>query len=450
MGNYERYHFDNRDQEAGESINTYEANLRSLSDRCNFGALKDEMIRDNIVCGVRDSSLRKKLFQVPELTLQRCIDMCRSAEATSTQLKAMSVQNSHAHPPTEVNFVKKTSKGTDKSSFVKDCLFCSQTHEKERSKCPAFTKICSACQKENHFALKCAQKKKLNKTKRPRNREPPHKHSVNQFDFHDSGEEILSVSCYEEEINAIDNPSNKILATMKIGGKSMKMLIDSGGSCNVLPIKYLPKETVVEKSSHTLKMYSRSVMSAVAQAKIPLVNPKNRENYLIDFTNVDGNFAPLLGLETAQKMKILVVQTQNILSIGEDTLSCDAQKPTFTRDAVMSEHSDVLEKSLAGWKEKYTLKQPLMLLLQLCRLHVLEEIPVKALGESQSCEWRGSCSWGWQPRQYGAQCKVWGIHNLLLHCANDYSLCTYSGKTETKSFQVMTLSEALTSTKQTT
>ncbi|XP_067035289.1 uncharacterized protein [Acropora muricata] len=60
-------------------------------------------------------------------------------------------------------------------------------------------------------------------------------------------------------------------------------------------------------------------------------------------------------------------------------------------------------------------------------LHVLEEIPVKALGESQSCEWRGSCSWGWPPRQYGAQCKVWGIHNLLLHCADDYSLCTYSG-----------------------
>ena len=64
---YERYRFDNCDQEAGESINTYAANLRSLSDRCNFGALKDEMIRDNIVCRVRDSSLRKKLFQYRNL-----------------------------------------------------------------------------------------------------------------------------------------------------------------------------------------------------------------------------------------------------------------------------------------------------------------------------------------------------------------------------------------------
>ena len=81
--------FNNRDQEAGESVDTYPLNLRSLSDTCNFGALKDEIIRDRIVCGVRDSSLRKKLLQVPELTLERCIDMCRSAEAASTQLEAI-------------------------------------------------------------------------------------------------------------------------------------------------------------------------------------------------------------------------------------------------------------------------------------------------------------------------------------------------------------------------
>ena len=184
--------------------------MRSLADTCNFGALKDETIRKRIVCGVDDSSLRKKLLQVPELTLERCIDMCHCAEATSTQLEAMSAQNSHANPPSEVNFFKKPSKGADKSSFLKDCRFGGQAHEKERSKCLAFGTICSACQKENHFALKCAPKKKPRKTKKPRHRKPPHRHSVNQFDFDESGEEILSVSCYEEEINTIDNPSNKI------------------------------------------------------------------------------------------------------------------------------------------------------------------------------------------------------------------------------------------------
>ena len=92
---------------------------------------------------------------------------------------------------------------------------------------------------------------------------------MHQFDFDESGEKILSVSCYEEEINAIDNPSNKIqtkswLAIMKICGKNVKMLIDLGAyaTWDVLLIKYLPKGAVVEKLSHTLKMYSKSTMSA--------------------------------------------------------------------------------------------------------------------------------------------------------------------------------------------
>ena len=68
--------------------------------------------------------------------------------------------------------------------------------------------------------------------KKPRKRKPPQKHSVNQFDFDESEEEILSVSCTEEEINTVDHHPNNILATMKIGGKNAKMLIDS--SCNVL------------------------------------------------------------------------------------------------------------------------------------------------------------------------------------------------------------------------
>ena len=55
------------------------------------------------------------------------------------------------------------------------------------------------------------------------------------------------------------------------------------------------------------------------------------ESYLIDFTIVDGNFAPLLGLETAQQMKLLVVQTQNISSIREETAACDAEKPVSSQ-----------------------------------------------------------------------------------------------------------------------
>ena len=77
--------------------------------------------------------------------------------------------------------------------------------------------------------------------KKPQNRKPPQKHSVNQFDIDENEEEILSIPVTEEEMNTVDNHTNKILVTMKIGWKEVKMLIDSGASCNVLTIKYFPQ-----------------------------------------------------------------------------------------------------------------------------------------------------------------------------------------------------------------
>ena len=49
-------------------------------------------------------------------------------------------------------------------------------------------------------------------------------------------------------------------------------------------------------------------------------------------------------------MKLLVGQTQNILSIREDTASCDAQKPKFTRD------TDVFGEELGPMERKVHLE----------------------------------------------------------------------------------------------
>ena len=50
------------------------------------------------------------------------------------------------------------------------------------------------------------------------------------------------------------------------------------------------------------------------------------------------------------------MQTQNILAIRKDTSSCDAQKPKFIRDAVMSEYSDVFGEELGRMEEKVHLE----------------------------------------------------------------------------------------------
>jgi hypothetical protein len=54
---FERAKFNNRKQESGESVDTFITALYGLAEHCKYGALREEMIRDRIVVGLRDSKL---------------------------------------------------------------------------------------------------------------------------------------------------------------------------------------------------------------------------------------------------------------------------------------------------------------------------------------------------------------------------------------------------------
>ena len=108
---YERYRFNKRDQEPNESLNAYVTALRTLSKTCNFRVLENSLIRGRIVIGVRENQARKMLLQVSKLTLRKCIDICRSYETSSHQLKEINQEevstisrpNEKTSPPTEEN-----------------------------------------------------------------------------------------------------------------------------------------------------------------------------------------------------------------------------------------------------------------------------------------------------------------------------------------------------------
>ena len=57
----ERFKFHSRVRKAVESIATFVAELRSLSEYCNFGPSLEDMLRDRLVCGVNDHAIQKHL-----------------------------------------------------------------------------------------------------------------------------------------------------------------------------------------------------------------------------------------------------------------------------------------------------------------------------------------------------------------------------------------------------
>ena len=71
-----------------ESFDSFLTDLRSRANLCNFGDMKDRMLRDKIVFSVTDK-VQELLLREKTLDLQKAVDICRAHELTTKQTKEM-------------------------------------------------------------------------------------------------------------------------------------------------------------------------------------------------------------------------------------------------------------------------------------------------------------------------------------------------------------------------
>lgn len=95
---FERYIFGNCKQDKGEPIDAFITQLREKAASCEYGELKEDLIRDRLVLGVCDETVCRRLLREKKLTLTSAIEICQAAEMTDMSLKAMT----HDRPPETV------------------------------------------------------------------------------------------------------------------------------------------------------------------------------------------------------------------------------------------------------------------------------------------------------------------------------------------------------------
>ena len=84
---FDRYRFNRRAQEPGESYDQYRTALRKIAETCEFGSITpDELLRDRLVFGIRDSRVRERLLRENNLTLARTDEICHAAESMQSQI----------------------------------------------------------------------------------------------------------------------------------------------------------------------------------------------------------------------------------------------------------------------------------------------------------------------------------------------------------------------------
>ena len=129
------------------------AKLRRLSEHCEFGITLDEMLRDRLVCGVRDIRIQRRLLAEPKLTLKRALDLALTIEAADKDASEIQKADGQGGDAS----VNKVDVKVNKGSEVK-CSRCGGNHYPKS--CHFKDAKCYCCGKVGHLARLCPAKKK--------------------------------------------------------------------------------------------------------------------------------------------------------------------------------------------------------------------------------------------------------------------------------------------------
>ena len=123
----------------GESLDHYITDVMKQADLCKYGNLRDELIRDRLVSGIRDDRTREKLLSRKEINLAKTIELLKASKATQRQTQDMAttghetsnlVQAVRTNPQHKKVTLQQTGNRMDKEH--KSCKYCGRRHEFSR------------------------------------------------------------------------------------------------------------------------------------------------------------------------------------------------------------------------------------------------------------------------------------------------------------------------------
>ena len=221
---YERARFNQRRQEEGESVDSFVTSLHCLAEHCGYEGLKNEMIRDRIVVGLRDANLSMKLQMVPDLDLKKAVTLARQSEAVR-QLQG--VVRGEPETIDSVDLRKKVqSKNFSRAPtpptrppHKQTCTRCGKSPAHSRQQCPAINETCLKCGKKGHYQSMCKTRKVAH---------------VEVDSDNDESDSFLGTLTTHSSSETTDK-NNPWEVTLQLNGTPVLFKIDTGADVSVIP-----------------------------------------------------------------------------------------------------------------------------------------------------------------------------------------------------------------------
>lgn len=368
----ERHRFFTRDQRDSESIEQYSFELKKLALNCEFNDLCDDLIKDRLICGIKEATLRERLLREPDLTLKKALEICNVAQIS--RLQAGTIKKEYAeHAAFNVNL---ESWNNERETESENREFCHWVARRGRGAPTLRGTGPGAMWTRPEFASRPAQQPSSQYAPRPHNnnnmqRAPPPPQPYQQYNtvrqnkvcgscgrLHSRyqcpafGRQCIKCNKYnhfarmcnpnvyemyveEEAADQVIYAFNKCFSdwstVLNINGSDVRFKLDTGADVNVLPRSFLKQIGLLEsdllKCTFKLRAYSGGDIKVLGSCNLK-VKFKDT-NYILAFVIADVSSPPILGRYSCEELNMVKL-----------VLALDESKNEL-KDAILQEYGDV-------------------------------------------------------------------------------------------------------------
>jgi len=294
----ECFYFHRRSQAVNESIADYMAALCQLATHCVFANFLDDALRDRLVCGLRSTTIQKRLLSKRDLTLTTALHLAQSMEAAEVNVSKL--QNDEPTAP-----INRTEAGPQsRAQQTRVCHRCGGTDHTPAA-CRFKEFICNKCKKKGHLARVCRSTEKTQsstpgrstqQSQVPRPPVPHNAHNVKQprqtNNIREPTLEDTTMSLFKVD----NNSSRPMSVTLEVNKQKLSMEVDTGAAVSVISeatkAQLFPGVRLSD-TSVMLTTYTGEQMAVIGEISVTVRH--GQKNHCLTLCVIKGNGPSLLG-----------------------------------------------------------------------------------------------------------------------------------------------------------
>ena len=316
----ERYKFRQRKQDAQEKVAEYVANLKKLAKGCNFGEKLEENLRDQLVFGLKNDTIRQRLFAETKLDYATAYSLAVSLEAAEVNAGLMhekeTMMNKLSTSRNSRFFKDRQPRRSDggcshPGSKRKRCGHCGKDNHEE-VQCFFRQAICHVCNKSGHISTVCNKTKFLSHKTKSESKPKVHRyHKYVKIDSDDSDSESTNLFSIknDKKITKISENINKPLKVEVIINEiETKMEVDTGSAISAISKQFYDstfRNLKLNKSSIKLKSYNGEEIQVLGYLEVSVKYNDLKLNTLKLYVIEEGG-PPLIGRDWLSKLKMSI------------------------------------------------------------------------------------------------------------------------------------------------